>query len=89
MVEIMKKKYDQDLFLNLWCDPLGYFAEDELNPRVRCAFGNVSYIKVEQKALTSNYASKFTISQNECFKRMYKRWASWKTCDQSIFQNTY
>jgi len=41
MVEIMKKKYNQDLFLNVWCDPLGYFAKDELNPRVRCAFGNV------------------------------------------------
>ena len=27
MVEIMKKKFDQDLFLNLWCDPLGYFAK--------------------------------------------------------------
>ena len=23
----MKKKFDQDLFLNLWCDPLGYFAK--------------------------------------------------------------
>ena len=27
MVEIMKKKFDQDLFLNLWCNPLGYFAK--------------------------------------------------------------
>ena len=27
MVEIMKKKFDQDLFLNLWCDSLGNFAK--------------------------------------------------------------
>ena len=27
MVEIIKKKFDQDLFLNLWCNPLGYFAK--------------------------------------------------------------
>ena len=28
----MKKKFDQDLFLNLWCDPLGYFAEMNSTP---------------------------------------------------------
>jgi len=32
MVEILKMKLDHDLSLNLW---------KELNPRVRCAFGNV------------------------------------------------
>ena len=32
LVEILKMKFDQDLCLNLWY---------ELNPRVRCAFGNV------------------------------------------------
>ena len=32
LVEIMKMKFDQDFCLNLWY---------ELNPRVRCAFGNV------------------------------------------------
>ena len=31
-VEILKMKFDQNLCLNLWY---------ELNPRVRCAFGNV------------------------------------------------
>ena len=45
MVQIMKKKYDQDVFLNLCCDPLGYFAKDELNPWVRCAFGNVFVLR--------------------------------------------
>ena len=39
-----------------------------------------SNIKAEQKALTSNwkYSSKFLISQNECLKQRYTRWASWK-----------
>ena len=32
LVEILKMKFDQDLCLNLWY---------KLNPRVRCAFGNV------------------------------------------------
>ena len=42
VVEIMKQKFDQDLCLNLWYYPLGYLGiKDELNPRVRCAFGNV------------------------------------------------
>ena len=35
LVKILKMKYDQDLCLSLW---------DELNPRVRCAFGNVCVI---------------------------------------------
>ena len=26
-VEILDMKFDQDLCLNLWCDPLGYFAK--------------------------------------------------------------
>ena len=33
-------KCDQDLCLNSWYDPKSYL-QDELNPRVRCAFGNV------------------------------------------------
>jgi len=32
LVKILKMKFDQDLCLNLWY---------ELNPRVRCAFGNI------------------------------------------------
>ena len=31
-LEILKMKFDQDLCKNLWY---------ELNPRIRCAFGNV------------------------------------------------
>ena len=34
-------KCDQDLFLNLWYDLKKLLLQDELNPRVRCAFGNV------------------------------------------------
>ena len=39
LVEILKMKFDQDLCLNLWY---------ELNPLVRCAFGNVCmfYLRV-------------------------------------------
>ena len=32
---------DQDLCLNLWYDFKKLVWQDELNPRVRCAFGNV------------------------------------------------
>ena len=35
-------KYDQDLCLNF--DLKRLLWQDELNPRVRCAFGNVCYI---------------------------------------------
>ena len=34
-------KCDQDLCLNLWYDLKKLLWQDELNPRVRCAFGNV------------------------------------------------
>ena len=37
-------KCDQDLCLNLWYDFKKLLWQDELNPRVRCAFGNVFYI---------------------------------------------
>ena len=45
MVEelILKMKFDQDLCLNLWYDLKKLLLQDELNPRVRCAFGNVSF----------------------------------------------
>ena len=38
LVEILKMKFDQYLCLTLWY---------ELNPRVRCAFGNVSYCHLQ------------------------------------------
>ena len=34
-------EFDQDLCLNLWYDLKKLLWQDELNPRVRCAFGNV------------------------------------------------
>ena len=34
-------KCDQDLFLNFWYDLKNLLLQDEFNPRVRCAFGNV------------------------------------------------
>jgi len=42
LVEILKMKFDQDLYLNLWY---------ELNPRVRCAFGNVWFWRLLRVAL--------------------------------------
>ena len=44
VVEIMKQKFDQDLCLNLWYEPLGYFGKMNSTPRVCCAFGNVFFI---------------------------------------------
>ena len=41
LVEIMKMKYDQDFFQNLWYDLKKFLWLPELNSRVRCAFGNV------------------------------------------------
>ena len=41
LVEIMKMKSNQDLFENLWYDLKKLLWWAELNPRVRCAFGNV------------------------------------------------
>ena len=41
LVEIMKIKSNQDLFENLWYDLKKLLWWAELNPRVRCAFGNV------------------------------------------------
>ena len=37
----MKIKFDQNLFQILWYDLKKLLWQDELNPRVRCAFGNV------------------------------------------------
>ena len=39
--------HDQDLCLNLWYDPKKLLWQDELNPRVRCAFGNVYFFRVD------------------------------------------
>ena len=33
--------------LNLWCDLKKLLWQDELNPRVRCAFGNVFHNRIE------------------------------------------
>ena len=41
LVEILKMKCDQDLCLNFWYDLKNLLWQDELNPRVRFAFGNV------------------------------------------------
>ena len=41
LVEILKMKSDKDLCLNLWYDLKKLLRQDERNPRVRCAFGNV------------------------------------------------
>ena len=37
-------EFDQDLCLNLWHGLKKLLWQDELNPRVRCAFGNVLFI---------------------------------------------
>ena len=38
-------KCDQDLCLNFWYDFKKLLWQDELNPRVRCAFGNVFFVQ--------------------------------------------
>ena len=41
LVDLLKMKSDQDLCKNLWHDLNKLLWQAELNPRVRCAFGNV------------------------------------------------
>ena len=52
-------KIDQDLWLNLYYDLKKLLWRDELNPRVRCAFGNVSlkhpYKEVKNIELMKNH----------------------------------
>ena len=38
-------KCDQDLCLNFWYNLRMLLWQDELNPRVRCAFGNVEFLQ--------------------------------------------
>ena len=49
-------KCDQDLFLNLWYDLKKLLLQNELNPQVRSAFGNVSifFDKIEKNIPSSN-----------------------------------
>ena len=47
MVEILKKKFDQDLCLNLWYDPLGYFG------RMNSTLGSVVPLAMFICSLTS------------------------------------
>ena len=46
LVEILKMKFDQDLCLNLWYDPIGYFGKMNSTLGSVCAFGNVYLWKV-------------------------------------------
>ena len=50
LVEILKMKFDQDLCLNLWY---------KLNPRVRCAFGNVFLFDQSNQHQQSRSGGKF------------------------------
>ena len=50
LVEIRKMKFDQDLCKNLQYDLKKLFWKTELKPRVRCAFGNVSFLVYRQNA---------------------------------------
>ena len=63
-------KSDQDLFENLWYDLRKLLWQPELNPRVRCAFGNVSCRK------TKNLR---TLNKNQVSTRRLV-WAIWSCC---------
>ena len=56
LVDILKIKFDQDLFLNLWYDLKKLLLQDELNPRVRCAFGNVYF---QYHSILNNFCSEY------------------------------
>ena len=67
-------KCDQDLCLNFWYDFKKLLWQDELNPRVRCAFGNVfvwnhivSKVQVYTKS-TGTFDSLFTkeVEEHKC-----------------------
>ena len=51
LVNFLKLKFDQDLYKNLWY---------ELNPRVRCAFGNV-FIFSRSQRINDIFVTKSTV----------------------------
>ena len=52
-------KCDQDLCLNFWYDLRMLLWQDELNPRVRCAFGNVFFSSQTAECFDSEIAEIF------------------------------
>ena len=70
MIEILKLKFDQDLCKNLWY---------ELNPRVRCAFGNVFPHRLEA---TRSISTESESTGND----ISIRWIWSQTLENNFFQ---
>ena len=65
-------KCDQDLCLNFWYDFKKLLWQDELNPRVRCAFGNVWYLDDHYLAKAQNVPE--IAKQDDWGKEPEKAW---------------
>ena len=82
LLEIMKMKFDQDLCKKLWY---------ELNPRVRCAFGNVFFLQI----CILNWDPQFYVVFNFCISPEvpYAIWLdidSWKKGKlKDLFANSF
>ena len=72
LVEILKMKFDQDLCKNLWY---------ELNPRVRCAFGNVLMYNLPTSIIDNEVLYKNLSPQ-------YKSW-NWNIAQLKAFQKKW
>ena len=74
IVEILKMKCDQDLCLNLWYDFKKLLWQDELNPWVRCAFGNVCVTKLPKFTISCHNNKVRTISWLLVFSSVLFDW---------------
>ena len=66
---------DQDLCLNFWYDFKKLLWQDELNPRVRCAFGNVLNIMPS----ANDYWTRLWMVQLHVMSKARSIW-SWNIC---------
>ena len=65
-------KFEQDLCKSTWYDFKKLLWKDELNPRVRCAFGNVWYLDDHYLAKAQNVPE--IAEQDDWGKEPEKEW---------------
>ena len=65
-------KFEQDLCKSSWYDFKKLLWKDELNPRVRCAFGNVWYLDDHYLAKAQNVPE--IAEQDDWGKEPEKEW---------------
>ena len=64
IVETLKMKYNLDLYLILWYDLKKLLCQEELNPRVRCAFGNVLNKNLMAESIVNDQPTSKTVTRS-------------------------